>query len=364
VSEEATKTLLRIVGEQPDVPDEELTKVLTKVATNYKNLQAQVASISTDNPIARALVTQVQMEMTAGRLQEAGDLLQRITVRVATLNGTCTKAGALSVIVNPNLCLPQIMNTEYRDKRNAFTFITQRAEGVAIISFSGYGPDQIHSDRDNVIQPIDKVVFTFNGSSDSLKADGTCYFSNPYKGTPSTVSCAARTSEGMFSGDFINDGVSPNIFEADAGLPVKHSAVSIPQMLSGRCESPSHVAEGRIGEDLTKRQSQFFRDSAVILSFSDDPRHRLIQFVDSQSNHARQLGFGGLMEDAAIMSVHNVYIEIGRASVASDGACKLFFEKQAISGIACGAQIDEGDRRTVPIVSFVVAKSGKNTTGR
>jgi hypothetical protein len=122
---------------------------------------------------------------------------------------------------------------------------------------------------------------------------------------------------------------------------------------------PSHIAEGRIGEDLTKKQSMFFCDSAVIISFSDDPRHRLIQFADSKSNHARQLGFGGLMEDAAILTVRNVYLEAGRPSDATEGYCKLFFDKKAVSGIACGAKIDEGDRRTVPIVTFKAGEAAK-----
>jgi hypothetical protein len=40
VTEDAANTLLRIVGEQPDVPDERLGAVLTKVATQYNRLQA------------------------------------------------------------------------------------------------------------------------------------------------------------------------------------------------------------------------------------------------------------------------------------------------------------------------------------
>lgn len=40
ISESATRTLLRIVGEQPDVPGERLAEVLTKVATDYVRLRA------------------------------------------------------------------------------------------------------------------------------------------------------------------------------------------------------------------------------------------------------------------------------------------------------------------------------------
>src|SRR4051794_36394939 len=46
VTDEATKTLLRIVGEQTDIPDERLEETLTKIATDYKRLQEQVAGAS------------------------------------------------------------------------------------------------------------------------------------------------------------------------------------------------------------------------------------------------------------------------------------------------------------------------------
>jgi hypothetical protein len=364
VTKEATETLLRNVGEQPNIPDDDLTKTLTKFAADYKNLQAQVAAMSTESPLARALVTQAKTEIAAGHLQSAGDLLQKLTKYVATLKGTCTKAEAMGVLIDPKICLPEIMNSEYRDGHLAFTFITQKSEGVAVISFSGYGPDQIHINRDDVMQPIDKIIFTFQGSSDYLKASGSCSFSNPYKGTPSSVSCSATTSEGKFSGEFITDGVSPNIIEADTDSSAQHSTAlskfSEPQILKGQCEPSSHVAEGRIGEDLTKKQSRFFCDVAMIVSFGDDPKHRMIQFVDSQSSHGRALAFAGFLRDANLMDVRNVYLETGRASAAADGGCKMFFDKDVISGIACGAKIDEGERRTVPIVTFTANKTARH----
>jgi hypothetical protein len=46
VTTEAAKTLLRIAGKQPDVPNERLADVLTKVANDYKRLQAQVAALN------------------------------------------------------------------------------------------------------------------------------------------------------------------------------------------------------------------------------------------------------------------------------------------------------------------------------
>jgi hypothetical protein len=353
VTEEAAKTLLSIVGEQPDVPDQDLGKALAKVAADYKRLEAQIAAISAESPLDRALIKQAKAEVDAGHLQSAGELLEKITRRVATLTGTCTKVEAMGVTVDPKICVNQIMNLEYRDDRVGFTFVTKRSDDAAVVSFSGYGRDQLHLDADDVFQPIDKVVFTFHGSSDYLKAKGSCSFSNPYKGTPAKVSCAAATSEGNFAGEFISDGVSPNVFEAGTEAPVRHAAVvSKPQVIKGECGPGSHIAEGRIGEDLTKKQSRFFCDSAVIIAFGDDPKHRMIEFVQSNSEHAPQIGYGGMMEAADIMTVYSVYLEIGRPTAVTEGACKLFFAKNIISRAACGTKIDKGDRRTVAIVEF------------
>jgi hypothetical protein len=50
-------------------------------------------------------------------------------------------------------------------------------------------------------------------------------------------------------------------------------------VVKGQCTPESHIAEGAIGEDLTKRQSRFFCDSAVVSVFSDNPKHVMIQFA-------------------------------------------------------------------------------------
>jgi len=47
-------------------------------------------------------------------------------------------------------------------------------------------------------------------------------------------------------------------------------------IVKDECEPESHIAEGAIGEDLTKRQSRFFCDSAIITSFSYNPKHAMI----------------------------------------------------------------------------------------
>ncbi len=88
-----------------------------------------------------------------------------------------------------------------------------------------------------------------------------------------------------------------------------HSAVvDKPRIIKGECGPESHIADGRIGEDPSKKESRFFCNSAVIITFSDDPKHRLIEFVQSKSEHAPQIGYGGLMEDAEMMTVRNIYL--------------------------------------------------------
>ena len=74
VTEDATKTLLRIVGEQ-DVPLERLSETLNRVANDYKRLQAQAAALNPDNPTARSLVERAQVAIAAGHLAEAHQLL-------------------------------------------------------------------------------------------------------------------------------------------------------------------------------------------------------------------------------------------------------------------------------------------------
>jgi hypothetical protein len=136
-------------------------------------------------------------------------------------------------------------------------------------------------------------------------------------------------------------------------------------LIKGQCSAESHVAEGPIGADLTKHQSRFFCDAAVVTVFSDDPKHVMIQFADSKSNHARQIGYAGMMENEQILNVHDVYLESGRPTPIVEGFCKLFFEakgmEKTISSIACGAKIDEADRRTVPVITFKADSSTFST---
>ena len=43
VTEDAAEKLLKIVGEDPNIPEDKLAEALSKVAADYQRLQAQVA---------------------------------------------------------------------------------------------------------------------------------------------------------------------------------------------------------------------------------------------------------------------------------------------------------------------------------
>ena len=71
VTKSAAKNLLKIVGEDANIPDDKLAEVLTKVAGDYKRLQAKVAALNPDNPTAKALLEQAKPEIEAGHFQRA-----------------------------------------------------------------------------------------------------------------------------------------------------------------------------------------------------------------------------------------------------------------------------------------------------
>ena len=79
VTEDAVKSLLKIVGEDPNVPEDKLAQAVSKAAEDYKRLQSQVAALNPDNSTAKALVDQARPEITAGHFQRAHELLQQAT---------------------------------------------------------------------------------------------------------------------------------------------------------------------------------------------------------------------------------------------------------------------------------------------
>jgi tetratricopeptide (TPR) repeat protein len=79
VTENAAKTLLKIVGQDSNIVQDNLVEALTKVAGDYKRLQAQVAALNLENPAARAMVEQAWLEIEAGDFARAEELFQQAT---------------------------------------------------------------------------------------------------------------------------------------------------------------------------------------------------------------------------------------------------------------------------------------------
>jgi hypothetical protein len=79
VTEDAAKTLLKIVGRDDKIPSDKLAEALTDVAGDYKRLQTQVTALNPDNPVARSLVDEARSEIDAGHLQHAHELLHAAT---------------------------------------------------------------------------------------------------------------------------------------------------------------------------------------------------------------------------------------------------------------------------------------------
>jgi hypothetical protein len=130
-------------------------------------------------------------------------------------------------------------------------------------------------------------------------------------------------------------------------------------VLKGVCNEKSHIAEGSRTEDLTKRQSRFFCDSAVIIHPNGDPKRVLITFTESQSNTGPQIGFAGSVSEPDMAQISRVYLRSGVATAADDGACKFFRKDGKITSLFCGAKLDIGERRTVPIVAFEVGANSR-----
>jgi hypothetical protein len=127
------------------------------------------------------------------------------------------------------------------------------------------------------------------------------------------------------------------------------------RIFNGRCAGSAHTAEEPVGGDLTKRQSRFFCDSAVIGFFGALNTHVLVQFVENKSHHGQIIGFAGTMQGRDFMTVDRVYLVQNQATTVDVGACKFFYAGARLTSMFCGAKIDEGGRRTVAAIGFDVA---------
>ena len=116
------------------------------------------------------------------------------------------------------------------------------------------------------------------------------------------------------------------------------------------CESP-------VGSDLTKGQSRFFCDMAILAFFDDSGRHVMVTFAEKSGADDRIVGFAGMIDDdGQIMSVHHVYLGQDVHAV-QEGYCRFFFEKGDMKSVACGTPVDCGSQRTVPVVVFEASEN-------
>jgi hypothetical protein len=76
INQNAVFSLLRVVGEDPNVAEDKVAEALTKAADDYKRLQEQVAALNPDNPKARELGEQAKPEIEAGHFPRAHELLR------------------------------------------------------------------------------------------------------------------------------------------------------------------------------------------------------------------------------------------------------------------------------------------------
>ncbi len=79
VTEGAAETLLKIIGEDPNIPVDKLAEALSKVGADYQRLLARLGALNPDNAVARSLVDQAKPEINAGHFDHARELLRQAT---------------------------------------------------------------------------------------------------------------------------------------------------------------------------------------------------------------------------------------------------------------------------------------------
>ena len=94
-----------------------------------------------------------------------------------------------------------------------------------------------------------------------------------------------------------------------AALAVSAMAAGDEMDLDGLCTADSHTAEGPIGSDLTKRQSRFYCDEAVVLVFDNENGPLLVEFQEKEARHGPVLGFyGKLAKNGKTMPVDRIFM--------------------------------------------------------
>lgn len=131
----------------------------------------------------------------------------RNVTSMLTLTGKCQQLIAGNRDMTKG-CVGKVININYDDGRSSFYFVIG---DLAVLTFGGMGSQQVKLNADEVVQPIDTIIFGLNGAGakpNDVHAVGSCKYTNPYKGK-SFVRCESTTSQGKFSADFETDGKPP-----------------------------------------------------------------------------------------------------------------------------------------------------------
>jgi hypothetical protein len=140
--------------------------------------------------------------LTVSSYADAGNVTSLLT-----LTGKCQQLIAGNRDMTKG-CIGKAINVNYDDGRSGFYFVIA---DLAVLTFSGMGNQQVKLNADEVVQPIDTIIFGLSGAGtkpNSVHAVGSCQYSNPYKGK-SFIRCQSTTSQGKFSADFETDGKPP-----------------------------------------------------------------------------------------------------------------------------------------------------------
>lgn len=127
------------------------------------------------------------------------------------------------------------------------------------------------------------------------------------------------------------------------------------RVVIGECIEESHIAEGPVDADLTERQSRFFCDSVAISTSRPSDGRVWLQFAETRGVAPLLLGFSGVFtEEGTVIEIDTVYIG-ERRYTPNDAYCLVTYVGAQLADIVCGAQIDMGGRRIVPVVGFEVS---------
>lgn len=158
VTEDAAKTLLKIVGEDPNIPEDKLAEALSRVAADYKRLQAQVAALNPENPTAKALVEQAKPEIEAGHFQRAHDLLRQATEAQITAAQEARKLKEQAQAAED----AQMLGAASSTAAEGDVAITERRYAQAAELFgqaAGYVPSGHETDRDGYLLRREEALY-------------------------------------------------------------------------------------------------------------------------------------------------------------------------------------------------------------